>query len=109
MTNDGGPRRNLVLAERSKLTASLQALHVPNAAQVAARVSQSQGGQSVSSIPRYYSLDFAHATQSVLFVMCGIMAFAGVVALFGLQRGLQDAATTTTGGTATTTGAGPVG
>ncbi|MGA2304616.1 MAG: hypothetical protein ABSH29_10490 [Acidimicrobiales bacterium] len=42
-------------------------------------------------------------------VMCGIMAFAGVVALLGLQRGLQDAATTTTEGRATTTDAVPAG
>jgi hypothetical protein len=97
----------LLTVQRSKLTASLQAQHVPKAAQVAARISQSQGGHSVSSIPRYYSLDFAHATQSVLFVMCGIMAFAGVVALFGLQRGLQDVATTTTEGRTTTTDAVP--
>jgi predicted MFS family arabinose efflux permease len=80
----------LLTAQRSRLTASLQAQHVPHAAQVASRISQSQGGHSVSSIPHYYSLDFAHATQSVLYVMCGIMAFAGVVALFGLERGLQD-------------------
>lgn len=31
-------------------------------------------------------------TQVVLYVMCGIMAFAGVVALFGLQRGRQEVA-----------------
>jgi MFS family permease len=79
----------LLTVQRSKVTASLQAQHVPNAAQEAARISQSQGGHSVSSIPHFYSLDFAFATQSVLYVMCGITAFAGVVALFGLKRGLQ--------------------
>jgi hypothetical protein len=36
-----------------------------------------------------YRLDFAHAISSVLYVMSGIMFVAGVVALFGLQRGLQ--------------------
>jgi EmrB/QacA subfamily drug resistance transporter len=82
----------LLTVFRSKLTVSLQALHVPHAAQVAAKVSQSQGGSSVGSIPRYASLDFAHATEAVLFVMCGIMAFAGLVALVGLQRGLQEVA-----------------
>jgi hypothetical protein len=46
----------------------------------------------VSSIPHYYSLDFADATQSVLYVMCGIMGFAGMVALLGLRRGLQEPA-----------------
>jgi hypothetical protein len=50
-----------------------------------------QDGHSVSSIFHPYSVDFVDATQSVLFVMCGIMAFAGVVALFGLRRGLQEA------------------
>jgi hypothetical protein len=45
----------------------------------------------VSSIPHFYSLDFAYATQSVLYVMCGIMAAAGLVALFGLRSGLQEA------------------
>ena len=36
--------------------------------------------------------DISHATQTVLYVMCGIMAFVGVVALFGLQRGRQEVA-----------------
>ena len=71
----------LLTVQRSRLTTSLQAHHVPHAAQVAARFSQSQGGHSVSSIPHYDSLDFAYATQSVLYVMCGIMGFAGLVAL----------------------------
>jgi hypothetical protein len=35
-------------------------------------------------------LDFARATSTVLYVMCGIMAFTGVVALFGLERGRQE-------------------
>jgi EmrB/QacA subfamily drug resistance transporter len=81
----------LLTVQRSRLTASLEARHVPHAAQVAARFSQSQGGVSVHSIPGYVSLDFAHATQAVLYVMAGIMAFAGVVALVGLERGLQEA------------------
>ena len=50
------------------------------------RIAQSrQGGGSVSSIPHYVSVDFAHATETVLYVMCGIMAFAGLVALRGLH------------------------
>jgi type IV secretory pathway VirB2 component (pilin) len=36
--------------------------------------------------------DFAHATAVVLYVMCGIMALAAAVALFGLQRGRQEVA-----------------
>ena len=51
-----------------------------------------QGNGSVSSIPHYVSLDFAHATQVVLYVMCGIMAFAGLMALVGLQHGRQEMA-----------------
>jgi hypothetical protein len=82
----------LLTVQRSKLTASLQGQHVPHAAQVASRISQSQGGPSVSSIPHYYSVDFSYATQSVLYVMCGIMGFAGMVALLGLRRGLQEPA-----------------
>ena len=41
-------------------------------------------------IPQYFRMDFAHAIEVVLFVMCGIMALAAVVAFIGLQRGLQD-------------------
>jgi hypothetical protein len=64
---------------------------VPKAATVADRISQShQGGGSVSSIPHYVSVDFADAIQVVLYVMCGIMAAAGVIALFGLRRGRQE-------------------
>jgi len=63
---------------------------VPNAAAEAARLAQSHGSRSVTSIPHWFSLDFAHATSTVLYVMCGIMAFTGVVALFGLERGRQE-------------------
>ncbi len=79
----------LLTVQRSRLTTSLMAQHVPHAASVAATFSQSQGGQSVGSIPHYVAVDFSHATQSVLYVMCGIMGFAGLVALFALERGLQ--------------------
>ena len=81
----------LLTVLRSRLTASLAARHVPDAARVAAQFSQSSGSGSVGSIPSFVSVDFAHATQAVLYVMCGIMAFAGVVALAGLERGLQEA------------------
>ena len=70
----------LLTVYRSHLTTSLQAKGVPNAAAVADKITQSQQGNgSVTSIPHYVSLDFAHATQGVLYTMCGIMAFAGVV------------------------------
>jgi EmrB/QacA subfamily drug resistance transporter len=84
----------LVTVERSRLTTSLQPKYGAHAAQIARQISeaaQSQGGGSVHSIPSFVSLDFAYATRSVLYVMCGIMAFAGVVALIGLQRGRQEA------------------
>jgi EmrB/QacA subfamily drug resistance transporter len=81
----------LLTVQRSKLTASLVARHVTHAASVAHQFSQSQGGHSVSSIPHYVSLDFAYATQAVLYVMCGIMGFAGLVAFVALKRGLQEA------------------
>ncbi len=83
----------LLFDYRSHLTTSLRTLGEPNAAAEANRITQSQhGGGSVSSIPHFVSVDFAHATQTVLYVMCGIMAFAGLVALLGLQRGRQEVA-----------------
>src|SRR6202789_604433 len=82
----------LLTVQKSKLTGSLQARHVPHAAHVAAQFSQSGGDRSVSSIPHYVSLDFAYAPQTVLYVMCGIMGFAGLVAFVALKRGLQGAA-----------------
>jgi hypothetical protein len=80
----------LLTVQRSKLTMSLKAQGVAHAAKVAATFSQSQGGHAVSSIPRYVSSDFAYATQSVLYAMCGIMGFAGLVALVALTRGVQE-------------------
>ena len=83
----------LLTVYRSHLTTSLKAMGDPNAAAEANRITQSQQGHgSVTSIPHFVSLDFAHATQGVLYVMCGIMAFAGLVALFGLRRGRQELA-----------------
>ncbi len=83
----------LLFDYRSHLTTSLATFHVGNAAAEANQIAQSQGGsRSVTSIPHYVSVDFAHATQTVLYVMCGIMAAAGLVALLGLQRGRQEVA-----------------
>jgi EmrB/QacA subfamily drug resistance transporter len=82
----------LLTVFRSRLATSLRAMGDPHAASDATKFSQSQGGSSsIASIPHFASLDFAHATQAVLYVMCGIMVFAGVVAFFGLERGLQEA------------------
>jgi MFS family permease len=79
---------------RSHLTATFQSKGYPDPAALAARYTQSnnQSSRSLSSIPHFFRVDFAHATSTVLYVMCGVMAFVGVVALFGLERGRQDAA-----------------
>ena len=84
----------LLTVQRSKLTASLRAQHVPHAAQVASRISQSQGGHSVSSIPHYYSVDFSlHADPIRALRPCaGHGGFAGVVALSVCGAGLQEPA-----------------
>ena len=87
----------LVTELRTHLTTSLIALGAPSAkahAQ-AARLSQVTGGKaggngSVGSIPHFYRLDFAHATQTVLYIMAGVMAVAAVVAMIGLRSGAQQ-------------------
>jgi EmrB/QacA subfamily drug resistance transporter len=82
---------------RSHVTTSLIARGVPTgkAAQIAKGLSQSQNSSgSTSSIPHYIRLDFAYATRSVFYVMAGIMAVAALVALFGLQMGVQQEDTT---------------
>jgi MFS family permease len=97
----------LLFSFRSHLTTSLRGMGDPHAATDAGRLAQAhQGTGSVASIPHYVSLDFAHATETVLYVMCGVMALAFVVALLGLERGrqeeppahLQDVPTTITSG-----------
>jgi hypothetical protein len=76
---------------RSHLTTALQKMGDPHAASEANRITQNQQGSgSVTSIPHFVSLSFAQATETVLYVMCGIMALAAVVALIGLQRGRQE-------------------
>ena len=82
----------LLFSYRSHLTTSLKAMGDPHAAAEANKITQSQQGSgSVSSIPHFVSLNFAQATEVVLYVMCGIMGLAGLVALLGLRRGLQEA------------------
>jgi len=61
------------------------------ASAAAASGSQSRSG-SVASIPRFVRLDFAQATQTVLYVMAGVMAAAAIVALLGLRYGVQEEA-----------------
>ena len=83
----------LLFSYRSHLTTSLKAMGDPHAAAEANRITQSQQGSgSVNSIPHFVSLNFAQATEVVLYVMCGIMGFAALVAFFGLQRGRQEVA-----------------
>lgn len=43
----------------------------------------------MGTIPHFVRLDFAYATQTVFYVMCGIMGVAAIGARLGLQRGLQ--------------------
>ena len=65
---------------------------MPGLRREAASISQTQsqsGGGSVSTIPHFVRLDFAYACRTVFYVMAGIMAAAALVALVGLQRGVQ--------------------
>jgi EmrB/QacA subfamily drug resistance transporter len=86
----------LVTEMRSHLTNSLISLyHLPSsrAAAEASALSQSHGSGngsgSVASIPQFFRVDFAQSTQTVLYVMAGIMAAAAVVAILGLRQGVQ--------------------
>lgn len=82
----------LVTQMRSHLTTSLvgQGLPRSRAAALAGHISQSHGG-SVSSIPHFVRLDFAHASQDIFYVMAGVMAAAAVIAFAGLRAGRQRA------------------
>jgi EmrB/QacA subfamily drug resistance transporter len=83
----------LITEFRSKITASLIAKGAPGpvAAAQAAKIAQLQGGNgNPASIPAFIRADFAGATQTVLYVMCAIMAVAALVALRGLTRGVQQ-------------------
>jgi EmrB/QacA subfamily drug resistance transporter len=81
----------LVDRMRTDVTDSLVARSVPHAVASAraSGVSESQEGGSAAGIPHFVRLDFAHATRSVLLAMALVMAAAAVVALVGLQRGVQ--------------------
>jgi EmrB/QacA subfamily drug resistance transporter len=81
----------LVTVMRGKVAASLVSQGVPSAqaSAAASRLSQSRSG-SVASIPHFVRLDFADATQTVLYVMAGVMALAAIVALLGLRAGVQE-------------------
>ena len=81
----------LVTKMRVHITSSLisQGLPQGEASAEARRISQSQGAGRTGAIPHFVRLDFAYATRTVLLAMAGVMAVAALVALFGLQRGLQ--------------------
>ncbi len=83
----------LISAFRSRIASSLTArgLPAPAASAEAAKIAQLQGGNgNVGAIPQFIRADFAGATRDVLYVMALIMAVAGVVALLGLKRGVQE-------------------
>jgi EmrB/QacA subfamily drug resistance transporter len=64
--------------------------HRQAAAIAQAGQSTSGGSGKTSDIPHFVSVDFAHATHTVLLAMAIIMAVAAVVALVGLERGRQE-------------------
>jgi EmrB/QacA subfamily drug resistance transporter len=81
---------------RSHIASSLQQQHpgmpASEASAEASSLSQASAGSGsgkTASIPHWFALDFAHAIQTVLYVMAGIMAVAAVVAFLGLKRGVQ--------------------
>ncbi|MER7766901.1 MFS transporter [Kitasatospora sp. NPDC096140] len=87
----------LVTDLRSQLTDSLVAQGLPHdqAVSTAAHLSQvqAQSGGSTANIPQFFRVDFAHATQTVLYWMAVIMAVAAVVAVVGLRPGVQTETT----------------
>ena len=89
----------LVSSLKSRLLTSLLAQGIPSgrATKEAASISQAANGSgggsgsgTVASIPHFVRLDFAYATRNVLHVMALIMIVAAVVALVGLQPGVQQ-------------------
>jgi hypothetical protein len=83
----------LVSGLRSNLTSSLVAngLAPSQAAIEASRIAEHQGGTAgTAAIPHFVRLDFAYASQTVFYVMAGIMVVAAVVAKLGLRPGRQQ-------------------
>ena len=81
----------LVSQVRSHVTKSLIALGEPaaRAHREASSIAQSRSG-STASIPHFIRLDFAQATQTVLYVMAAIMAAAAIAGMIGLRAGVQE-------------------
>jgi EmrB/QacA subfamily drug resistance transporter len=83
----------LITRFRSHVTSSLTARGLPGpaASAEAAKIAQLQGGSgNITDIPQFIRADFASGIRDVLFGMCVIMAIAALVALRGLQRGVQE-------------------
>jgi EmrB/QacA subfamily drug resistance transporter len=83
----------LITEFRSRITSSLVARGLPQqaAAAQASKIAELQGGNgNVAAIPQFIRADFAAATREVFYVMAAIMAVAGLVALRGLRRGVQE-------------------
>jgi EmrB/QacA subfamily drug resistance transporter len=92
----------LVSRLHAQVTDSLvgQGMPRPAASAEASKIAQSQSGQATGLIPHFIRLDFAHAIQSVLYGMCGIMAVAALIAFVGLSRGVQQEVAEPVAGTA---------
>ena len=52
----------------------------------------SGGGGDLSKIPHFYQLAFAQSTQTLFYVMSGVMALAAIVAFIGLKPGARQEA-----------------
>ncbi|HVX20479.1 MAG TPA: MFS transporter [Acidimicrobiales bacterium] len=82
----------LVNRMRSEVTGSLlaQGASPAKAAAGAKAATAGSGNGTTAHIPQFIRMDFAHASQTVFYVMCGVMAVAAVVALVGLKPGVQE-------------------
>jgi len=83
----------LITEFRSRITSSLTARGLPGpaASAEAAKIAQLQGRYgNIATSPQFIRADFAAGTREVLYGMCVIMAVAGLVALRGLKRGVQQ-------------------
>ena len=79
---------------RSEITSSLTSRGMPGpaAAAEASKLAQLQGAgsSSTASIPQFIRADFASAIEVVLYGMAILMGIAALVALRGLNRGVQQ-------------------
>ncbi|HEY5010080.1 MAG TPA: MFS transporter, partial [Acidimicrobiales bacterium] len=77
---------------RSRAVTSLlgQGLPAKAAAAEATKISQFQGGGSLSAIPHFVQLDFAYSIRTVFYAMAAVMAVAAIVAKIGLRPGVQE-------------------